>query len=189
MLPSVVRLAVIACCLATASERAVAQSAAGSAAEWRDSTVVLLVPTGVETAAPGLARLCDALGAARVVAVYSAGDAATLRAARRLQDVVGGDLRPYDRGGLSASGFAVRLADNAVGSNRGAAVVVVVEPEFVKPFLRRAMAIAGRPATEAVADIGPGEALLLTLAPDRSRVSRVALGGTDDGPFCHSGSQ
>jgi hypothetical protein len=133
------------------------------------------VPLDVDTAASRLARLRAAIEGDGVVAVYSASDAATLQVAQRLQDLLGGELRPYDRVEMSSAQFARTLAENAIGSNAGQTVVVVVNTELVVPFLRRAMSMAGRPASEGAVSMNAGEALLLHITRDHARVSRVAL--------------
>lgn len=168
---SVGTFALLACVLTAAGVPTTTPSAAPTGGG--DSTVVMLVPADVDTAAGRLARLREALTGMEVVALYSASDPATLRVAQRLQEVLGGSMRPYDRGAAGAPEFARRLARNAIGSNAGRTVVVVVQPDFVEPFLRRAMAMAGRPASEAAVRMRAGEVLVVSFAEDHSRISRL----------------
>jgi hypothetical protein len=175
--------ALLACTLTVGGLPATTPSAAP--AGWRDSTVVVLVPADVDTAAGRLARLREALKGTEVVALYSASDPATLGVAQRLQEVLGGSLRPYDRGVTRAPEFARRLAKNAIGSNAGRTVVVVVQPDFVAPFLRHAMAMVGRPPSEAGVSMRPGEALVVSFAEDHSHISRISEGRDGDAAIRH----
>jgi hypothetical protein len=133
---------------------------------------VLLVPTNVDTAVDRLVQLHDALDGAEVAAVYAASDAASIRIAKRLQDIFGGSLQSYDRMRMSGAKFAGVLAENAIGANRGGTVVVVVEPGLVEPFLRRAVALEGGRGSDAPAHVRAGDAFVLSMEGRQSRISR-----------------
>jgi hypothetical protein len=172
---SLSRIVLVAGCLAATSAAATAQPttrARTRLAAERGSTLVLLVPTNVDTAVDRLVQLHDALDGAEVAAVYAASDAASIRIAKRLQDIFGGSLQSYDRMRMSGAKFAGVLAENAIGANTGRPVVVVIDARLVEPFLRRAMAMAGGPAREVPAHVRAGDAFVLSMEGRQSRISR-----------------
>lgn len=152
---------------------AVAQDLADSAAfVAADSTLVVLVPANTDAA--GALGVVRALSGVDVSAVYATNGPATRRLARVLSETVGGSLVPYDRAGMEDDEFAAVLVRNAIGANPRRAVVVVVEPDLMRPFFRHAAAAAG-------VDVGPTGApggrpegvLVLTVAPNTPALVRA----------------
>jgi len=141
-----------------------------------DSAIVVLIPA--EDGAVSPSRVARAVGNRDVTAVYTTNAPAARRFAKRLHDRLGGSLIPYDRVGMAADEFAGVLVENAVDyaahRNLGRAVLVVVEPDLTRSFLRYA---AGS-AAPGVADVDSRvtDGFVITVAPDGSRaVVRISF--------------
>jgi hypothetical protein len=85
------------------------------------------------------------------MSIYTTDARVAYQFAAAMHTAVGGSLIPYDRRSRTADDFASLLVQNAVEhaarQHPGQAVLVVVEPDLMLPFLRRA---TGKPTTSVV---------------------------------------
>lgn len=155
-----------AACLASAVP---AQSqSAPSAASARRATIVVFLPTRVDSVAAS--RIRRTIGGRDVVAVYTTDSPTAYRAAQALHVQFGGSLIPYDRLSRPASDFGNLLFHNAVEyaarEHLGQAVLVVAETDLTLPFLRRAVS----PQTlDSELEKGSEDGFLITLGTAGSR--------------------
>lgn len=144
-----------------------------------DTALVVLIPADAHGAVHA-ARVARAAGGRKVTAVYTTDDPAARRSADRLHARLGGSLINYDRVRMADEAFAGVLVENALeyAARREPrrAVVVVVEPGLVVPFLRRA---AGAPAPDAAYGRRPDGFVIAVAPDDRRAVTRVTLRAPD----------
>jgi hypothetical protein len=103
------------------------------------TTRVILVPVMSTAVAPELDRM---INGRTLVGIYTTDGAGAARLAARLQADLGSTIVTRERGGKTAEDFAALLVaaavDTAARRQMNRAVIVVVEPDVFRPFLRRA---------------------------------------------------
>jgi hypothetical protein len=142
---SATRALILAAWCFGAAAPAAAQDAHGSVARSASALVVVL---SARDSAVRSSRIANALGGREVVSIYTTDAPVAYQFAAAVHTAFGGSLIPYDRRSRAADEFASLLVQNAVEhaarQHPGQAVLVVVEPDLVLPFLRRA---TGKPTT------------------------------------------
>ena len=146
-----------------------AQNAHGGAPRSASALVVILSARDSDVRS---SRIANAIGGREVVSIYTTDAPAAYRIAEAVHTGFGGSLIPYDRRSRAADDFASLLVQNAVEhaarQHPDQAVLVVVEPDLMLPFLRYA---TGKPSTTIDPDDARGDGFTITITSSGERVA------------------
>jgi len=150
-----------------------AQHAPASASRSESALVVVLSAQGAtQSDAVRSSRITNALGGREVVSIYTTDTPVAYKFAAGVHTAFGGSLIPYDRRAQTADDFASLLVHNAVDhaarQHPGQAILVVVEPDLMIPFLRRA---TGKPTAGADRDDAGADGFTITMPSNGDRTA------------------